>query len=227
MMRSIGTRSRGSSDAGFSLLEMIVSIGLMALILSAMPAAIRLATRALNAVQGVDRNFANHTALDFVEQRLGEALSIYDRGADGRLQIVFRGEVDSLTFVAPAAIGPEGGLYRFELRALQEPDADITALASSSSSNGLGLHLSWNEFRPSRRDIALIDRRDKRIVSGLAEFSLRYYGPPSLRSAPEWQDAWTSQDRLPDLVEIRTAVTNAGQTTARIIRVPLHLKPPR
>ncbi len=229
MRRATVAGSRVAPDDGFSLLELIVSIGLLALILSAMPAAVRLGARALNVVQGVDRNFANNTALDFVEQHLSEALSIYDRGADGRLQIVFRGEAGLLAFVAPATLGPDGGLYRFELKAVKESSVDTpTELRTSADNgNGLSLQLSWNEFRPSRRDKTPIDRRDKRIMSGISEFSLRYYGLVNPQSEPEWINAWTSNERLPELIEIRTAVINASQSIVTTVRVPLRLRPAR
>jgi general secretion pathway protein J len=210
----------GPDDGGFSLIEVIVSIGLLALILAAMPSALRLGFRALNSVQSVDRNFANQAGLDFVEQRAGEATPIYDRGADGRLQVVFRGETDVLAFVAPAAIGPEGGLYWFELAAVQGP-------ADAGRESGISLNLSWSAFRPTARDRASADRREKQIATGISAFSLRYYGSPGPRSSPEWMDVWTSKERLPDLIELRATSASGGRNMTRVMRVPLRLKPAR
>ncbi len=207
-------------DDGFSLIELIVSIALLALILAGMPSALRLGFRALDAVQIVDRNFANQAGLDFVEHRAGEAYAIYDRGADGRLQIAFRGEADAVAFVAPATIGPEGGLYWFELAAVQGP-------ADAGRETGISLRLSWSSFRPSSRDRAPADRRERQIASGISAFSLRYYGSPSPRTPPEWMDVWISKERLPDLIELRTTSASAGHSLTRVMKVPLRLKPAR
>ena len=203
-------------EAGFSLLELIVSIGLLALILATMPAALRLGGRALNVAESVDQDFAKHVALEFVAQRLTQAISIYDRRADGRLRIMFRGEDKSISFVAPATLGSAGGLYWFELK------------ARTGAAETLDVILSWSEFRASRAESQSAPVQFDRLLLGdVQHFNLRYYGAATVRAEPGWADTWTSNDTLPEIVEIRITGHSAGQTTSKTVRVPLRLRPSR
>jgi prepilin-type N-terminal cleavage/methylation domain-containing protein len=207
-------RPRCGRDAGFTLLEIIVCIGLLALILSAMPAALRLGSRALNVIDKVDRDFANRMSIDFLAQRLTQTIAIYDRGADGRLKVMFQGKANAILFVAPAVLGSSGGLYLFEVKPDSRPlDKPM-------------MMLKWTEYRARKTDgKARPVARERELVHDLYDYSFRYYGSASARAQPEWLDDWTSTDTLPEMVDIRVTALNAGQTITRSVRVPLRLRP--
>lgn len=214
MMRGHAVQRRDGRDAGFSLLELIVCIGLLALILSAMPAALRLGSRALNVIDSVDRDFANRMSIDFLAQRLSQTIAIYDRGADGRLKIMFQGNAKAISFVAPAVLGSSGGLYLFAVN------------PGSGSIEKRLMMLNWTEYRA--RNIEGKSKpalRERELVHDLQDYSFRYYGSADARAKPEWVDDWTSTDTLPEMVDIRVTALNAGQTTISSVRVALKLRP--
>ena len=214
MSEGAAVRRRGRRDAGFTLLEMIVCIGLLALILSAMPAALRLGSRALNVIDNVDRDFANRMSIDFLAQRLSQTIAIYDRGADGRLKIMFQGNANAISFVAPAVFGSSGGLYLFAVN------------PGSASLEKRMMMLNWTEYRA--RNIEGKSKpalRERELVHDLQDYSFRYYGSVGVGAQPEWVDDWTSTDTLPEMVDIRVTALNAGQATVRSVRVPLRLRP--
>ena len=103
-------RNSDNNDAGFTVLELLVALALLALMLAAMPSALRLGARALSAAVDLERNAERRAAMDFIEQRLVQASPIYEHRADGRSRIAFRGAATAVTFVAPAASGSMGGL---------------------------------------------------------------------------------------------------------------------
>ena len=214
MTRGSAARRRDGRNAGFTLLEMIVCIGLLALILSAMPAALRLGSRALNVIDNVDRDFANRMSIDFLAQRLAQSVAIYDRGADGRLKIMFQGNASAISFVAPAVLGSSGGLYLFEVKPRTGPLEKRMMM------------LNWLEYRARRTEgKARPEPRERELVHDLQDYSFRYYRSASARAQPEWTDDWTSTDTLPEMVDIRVTALNAGQTIMRSVRVPLRLRP--
>ena len=179
-----------------------------------MPAALRLGSRALNVIDTVDRDFANRMSIDFLAQRLTQTIAIYDRGADGRLKVMFQGKASAISFVAPAVLGSSGGLYLFEVKPESGPLEKRMMM------------LNWTEYRARKTDgKARPVARERELVHDLQDYSFRYYGSASARAQPEWFDDWASTDTLPEMVDIRVTALNAGQTITRSVRVPLRLRP--
>ncbi|MFA5949756.1 MAG: prepilin-type N-terminal cleavage/methylation domain-containing protein [Hyphomicrobium sp.] len=200
-------------DAGFSLLEVLVSLVLIALIVCMMPGTVRLAHRALQIADGLERISSDAAALDLVERRLSEAMPIYEHSADGLLAVAFKGDAHSLTFVAPMVTETaESGLYLFAFGAL--PTAD----------NNEAIALSWQPFRakpdPRERPPSVEQRI---LVRRIRDFSLRYLGAGSPDKDADWLDTWKQSDGLPTLIEINYSPDHAG-APSRSRRVELHLR---
>ena len=201
-----------SADAGFSLIEMVVSLGLIALLLAALPGALRLGTRALATAQDLDRNAARAAAIDMIERHMAQAMPIYEHFADGRLKIAFRGEPSAVDFLAPAGHGPTGGLYLWELKSTPAADAR----------NDVTLYLSV--YRPGLAGQRSIQERQERLLIPDTELALRYFGAPTTtRSDAQWYESWSATDRLPELVEVR--FTSRHHDQGRQLIVPLRLRP--
>jgi Prokaryotic N-terminal methylation motif len=209
---------RRYTEVGLTLIELLVALALTALIMAAMPTALRLANRALGTVDSLDRDDAESAALDLVSRNLTQTLAIYERGRDGRLQVLFRGETNALTFVAPATLGPAGGVFRFEL----------TTVEVTTGKPGVDVMLAWTLYRPpAAENVPRPERRERVLIANAAEFSLNYFGSQRTDTEPEWSTSWPATDTIPDLVEIRLAVPRSGGSAWRTIRVPLRLKPGR
>ena len=126
-------------EAGFTLLELLVSLVLTALLMVAMPAALTLAKRTAAAGHELDRDAAIEAVAAFIENRLSEATAIYDRGDDGRLHVIFKGDPDALGFVAPIKfVTGDAGLAKLDLK-----------IASDEQSHN-GLVMVWTPWRPQQ-----------------------------------------------------------------------------
>ncbi|MGL4397060.1 MAG: PulJ/GspJ family protein, partial [Hyphomicrobium sp.] len=90
-------------ESGFTLLETLVSVMLLALAVAFLPGLLSLGTRSMQARTAMDAQSAEAPAQQFLEQRLAGAVAAVRRGDDGRLMPAFAGRRDELTFVAPAA----------------------------------------------------------------------------------------------------------------------------
>lgn len=205
---------------GWTLIEMLVALALTALLLVGMPSTLRLAARALGLAEGLGREADDRAALDLVGRALSQALPMYERGPDGRLQVLFSGAPAALAFVAPARIGPESGLFRLELT-MVPPSA-----GADQQGRPPGLWLAWSLYRPPETDDSPPPARlERRLIADARSLSIRYFGAIRSRQEPEWSTSWTVPDTIPDLVEITIATPRSDQGLDLQIRVPLRLKP--
>jgi general secretion pathway protein J len=209
------------SQAGFTIVELLVSLTILTLIIAFIPGTLRIGQR----VWEVDRTFERREALStfrrYVEQRLAEAMPFYLRDRTGGVRIEFAGEPGRLVFVAPAAAGPAGGgVYRFEL--MREDGA--------ASQQPLVLRQSLYripDVAQARNDDAPLPAAvEQRSRSGVAGLSFRYFGAAEPQRPAQWQSQWTRPDSLPELVEISLSTGARAQTVQRTI-VQLRLGPPR
>lgn len=205
--------SSAKTDAGFTLVEMLVALALLALMLASMPSALRLGLRALSAAEDLERAAARQAATDFMEQRLVQASPIYEHRADGRSRVAFRGDATSVTFIAPAASGATSSLYSFEFKA-------ATDVAGRN-----GVAASFASYRPGSDRPDSRAPRQERLLLPETGVAFRYFGAATPRSAPQWNEVWDATDNLPELVEVRLMAARSG--TSRVLLVPLRLRPQR
>lgn len=198
-------------EAGFSLIEMLVAITILALVLAMLPGTFSLAHRTWDATAVLDQRARQDGGRSFLQARLAEAMPVFEPVGAGAVQLVFTGSAETLTFVAPSANGPQGaGLYRFLLESQPQGSA------------GHALTVTVAPFVLKRgRDTDAMPAEQHVLYQGNTSASFRYFGRKDLRTAtPSWQTAWTRRDALPDAVEL--AITS-GKTT-RTILIELRLK---
>jgi prepilin-type N-terminal cleavage/methylation domain-containing protein len=111
----------GHADAGFTLVEVIVSLALVVLMLALLPNAIGLGRRAWETHENALARIEIQAGIGLLEQRLAEAMPVVEPGAAVLGQLAFRCGGEGLSFVAPAAgRGDAGGLRRWTLAFVPE-----------------------------------------------------------------------------------------------------------
>lgn len=182
------------SDAGFTLMEVLVSLVLLALVLGLLASGLRYAQSTWDATARLDELAGAEMAEAFIRARLVEAMPLYEQRRAGTVRALFQGADDAMSFVAPAPNGPAGaGLYRYTLEAAA--GAGRRALVV-----GLAPHL------PSASDSVLerpLDRYE--LMRNIRSVSFRYFGRGEPRAEPAWHTAWTRTDAMPSLVQIAIA----------------------
>jgi general secretion pathway protein J len=197
-------------EAGFTLLEMLVSLALAALLFALVPGTLKFAQRWAATAAALDRSSRADAGLRFIEQRLAETTAIYERGDDGRLRIIFSGEPDKVTFMAPVKFdAAASGLAQLELKIAEG-----------------GLALAWTPWRPA---VAGDDARSpaptksRIVVPASRGLALRYFGAVTQSDQPAWSDQWHRPDAIPDLIELRVS----AEGEVKVLMLPLRLKMPQ
>jgi general secretion pathway protein J len=198
--------SANRGEAGFSLIEMLVAITILALVLAMLPGTFSLAHRTWDATAVLDQRARQDGGRSFLQARLAEAMPVFEPVGAGAVQLVFAGSTERLTFVAPSANGPQGGgLYRFTLETrLQALVVTVAPFVAKRA-----------------RDADTLPSGEHILYDGLTSATFRYFGRKDLRAAaPSWQTEWSRRDALPDAVEL----TVASGTATRTILIELRLK---
>jgi general secretion pathway protein J len=214
------TQRPADSESGFTLLEVLLSLVILSLIFSFVGGALRFSSRAWEAAEGLDRGSSMSAVRTFLEQRLVEAMPVYERDQEGRVRIAFTGLPHELSFVSPASRGEAGaGLYRFALHLHS---------AVGTARTGTALALSQTLYRPEApRPIAETSADNQVLLENTDGIGFRYFGREDARTPVAWHSAWTRTDALPELVEISVLL---GEQDARawpplVVELKLRLAP--
>jgi general secretion pathway protein J len=198
-------------QAGFTLVELLVAMTLLAFLSIALFGGLRFGARSWEAVvdSSAERDRIASTQT-FLRDRLGQltlpgpaGLGNFD--ADGRLD----GGPERLEFIAPwlSALSL-GGLYRF-------------TLWHEDTGNGR-LMLRW---QPAEADPDALEELgdlagERVLLDGVSEFSLSYYGAADEDAEPEWFDQWENPGAPPRLVRVDLAFADARRVWPVFVVAP-------
>lgn len=201
--------ARARAQDGFTLVEVLVSLGLLALVMALLTGGIRFAQNTWVAAARLDAQASAGTAEGFLRARLGEAMPLYEQAGSGLVRVAFTGTEESFSFVAPAANGPLGaGLYHH-----------VVEVAAGSA---LRVKLVPYQAKESQSQITGIEEQHI-LMSNVRALTLRYFGPGAPRAQPAWHAAWKRADALPQLVEFTIARSDGAD--AHQVVVELRLRP--
>jgi general secretion pathway protein J len=200
-------------DGGFTLIEMLVSLTLLALVLALLPGTLRLGRRAWDSAETIHAGSGLSAALALIEQRLAEAKPYLAQTAAGPSLPVFSGTGERIEFIAPFAGGPLGeGLYRIAISsegAADEEERQQLVLRLYDPAGGAGQNA----------------RLERVIVEDLASGAFRYFGAPVQGSERSWRREWTGATQLPELVELSLVSRRTAVGALSPLRVALKLRP--
>lgn len=199
-----------SSDGGFTLIEILVALAILALLVGLIPQALRLTGRAAMLEAGASRGEQILAALQFLDTRLKAVLPLSERDSTGLTSLVFSGTPETIRFVSPARTGPEGGgIYRFELGPVS---------GEEGAGEVRGLMLRQSQWHPEKDRASTVWTQE--LVPDDARVRLRYFGAAQQRTAPLWAVTWQRTDAMPLMIEITIEDTRMGRSQ-RLIVAPM------
>ncbi|MEZ5931998.1 MAG: prepilin-type N-terminal cleavage/methylation domain-containing protein [Alphaproteobacteria bacterium] len=186
-MRACRNR-RPRSEAGFTLMELLVALTLMAMLMTAMLGGLRLGARVWEA--SGDRLEANDrlaAVRGFLRQRLEDASPASETDGEATSRPLFQGEPSKLRLASsmPASLGQ--GLFLMELSLRSHEDGDGTK----------DLVLRWRSWPD------IVDGVEERaLLDDVAGLKLGYFSRAEGERVGRWRDSWPDQRLMPELVRI-------------------------
>lgn len=195
---------RGRRRAGFTLVEMLVSLALFSLISLLLIQAIG----AAGMLSGLGGRLSTDTDLDIVRDHLrGSLARLAGRDTNGR-RPPFLGEPERFTGTVLANRGTErGGAVRQSVWAIRRGDGTVDLVETRGVGPETGM------------------RPPEVLVSRAAAVRLRYFGAALADPQPGWRPAWTRRDRPPTLIEISLDFPAGDRRRWPPLLVPLGVGP--
>ncbi|MFT5444991.1 MAG: general secretion pathway protein J [Gammaproteobacteria bacterium] len=190
---------------GFTLIEVVVSIALFALLMGVVYSGFSTAVRAYDAAESrVGKIERMRVISAFIRRSVSGAQALALANRD-KWALQFEGEGDRIRYVAdlPGYVGISG-LHEIVLEL--EPSGDQRDLVMRRRVLSMG------------RDGQVQGDFDTRVLAeGIEIFSLRFYGANEGAAEPTWQDSWQSVKHMPLLVEL--SVTASGEPPWPLLQV--------
>ena len=181
-MKQVGPR-----DAGFTLVELLVTLALMSLLSVIVLGSLRFGIRAWQreAVHADSIDRVRHAAT-MLRSLIEDAYPYYAAGSDARGRIEFQGTSESLNFLAPAPLAL-GGIGRSRFRVfLERHDSQQDLMLSSEPELASGTSA----------------RATARLVDNVKAVTISYFSGTASAKEVAWQREWTLPSRLPQLVRV-------------------------
>jgi len=193
---------------GFTLLELLVAMALLALLATTLTGSLRFGARSWDAAAERGRTWSEVAAVqDFLRNTLSQAQPLPPR-AGAEPPPGFEGDAGGLRLVAPLGerFGPPG-LYRLELRIVP-------------SAAGLGLRLSW---RPLESEAGAGGQR--LLLEGFDRLAFAYRGAPAADGTPApWRNAWPAAEPPPHLLRLEGTRPVSGRESWIPLLLPLRVE---
>jgi general secretion pathway protein J len=187
------------AEAGFTLLELLISMTLLGLLMLVVLGGLRFGARAW------ERNEAHTTATDDV--RLAQALLrreiarvypliLMDQAHLEDRHVDFDGTEDTMSFLAPSpdALAAAGR-------------ARITLKRTVRNGRAVLVFSARQELAASNRTYSEI------LVEGLKALDFSYFGREQPTETPRWRDHWTNEMRLPQLIRVHAQFAGGDART--------------
>ena len=185
------------AESGFTLLELLVSITIFALLMVVLTGALQLGSRQVKRLTGqVDRTTDVALAQNFLRTHLGAAQPLVASSGDSKV-IQFDGEPNGIEFVATA---PES----VRLGGLQ-----VLTVAYRQAKGGADgqLVVGWRPLREGP-DAPAASPPPTVLLDHVRAAKFVYYGPPTPKDAADWQTDWKRMTYLPLLVRVSVTFAN-------------------
>ena len=199
-----------TSQRGFTLLELLISVALLVLLTTFLFEGLRLVTHGLGPqADRLDRASRMAVAQNFLRAQLADARPVLEP-ATGWKSIEFDGRPDGIDFVgvAPESVSIAG------LEALS------VVFDKRPGARGGELLLRWRPYEGTSSKTAS-DIRNSRLLENLRSAEFAYFGVTSPNQPPTWHSTWQNMAYLPSLVRLSLEFSDAQRMPELVVALRL------
>lgn len=189
-MNPAATLMRPDREAGFTLAEVLVTLGLLGLFAVLLTGALGGTVRAGQSLAQPAGDGGIAAAQRVLRARLEHTTPVVRTDSIDPI-VDLRGDARRLSFTAPPPDRQDPDalqLYRLTLT----PAGDLVLYSASSLNSRIDLS-----------DPALTGWQGTRLLSDVAELELSYFGPDRFVASERWQTVWMQRQQLPALIRVR------------------------
>ena len=184
------TPQRRLHEQGFTLVELLVAVTLLALLTTLVFGALKYAARAWAAADHRAVASADLSAVqDVLRHSITGAYPAFASADPTDREITFNGAGESLALVAPLPAAIASGVEA-QQRFFVEGEGRSRALV-----------MGWRFELPASNEATPLPENRVRLLDHVRALRFAYYGAPDPSQAPGWWEGW-SGTRLPDLVRV-------------------------
>ena len=186
------------AEAGFTLIEMLVALAILALMTALIATSIGMARKALSFVEVASSEAPVAAAQSYVHAAIVQARPVQRAGVTTGRELGFAGTSEAVSFIT--SYGPRGqydGLYRVVLARAPSPDHP----------SRFDLVVTQSLYRPPSggSEPPFVTPASALLIENITGLSFSYFAAAEDGSGPLWQDSWSALDQLPALVAIDVA----------------------
>jgi len=207
--------------AGFTLVEVVIAMALLATIMVLLYSGLSFALKSWDAGDANGRRVADRRlGENFLRREMTELFPMRWKDATA-VKFAFEGEQDHLRFVSSRPAGlQQGGLSLVAL----EVREGLGVAPSGTGSNAPRRHLMMRRAQPDDEavDFRPLDKVDPvLLIADVDSVQFSYFGAESDFQEPRWSDSWAHKAQIPLLVRLRVKMMDGRVLPDFVVRVML------
>lgn len=222
-MISSGKRESAMSQEGFTLLELVVALTLVALMAVGLWAVLQVSVRSWSrGTEYVDKNQRHRSIIDLVRKQMASAYALYTQGNQLTGEIpypVFSGKEEGVTFVSLNSL-------RFQ----ESPGLTLVSYGISQADDGSYALVEKEQpyLGQLPEEGSTVDSKEIPVFEKLSSCILEYYDPGDVENEARWVSEWDGRQlgRLPAAISLTMISKDAaGRDLNRHMVVPVKAGP--
>ncbi len=193
-MKVVSPKVCADPEAGFSLVEVLVTLVLVSVMATAMAAMTGQFRQLINNTDRSGDKMALQAATRYLTRQLEQAEAIQIDGINGGSSPCMTGEIDKVKFVANVRLGA----ISYGLRNLEFELNDGEKLVRSSALRRLAVEGDALKLEPAV------------VLDGVQALEFAYFGSLTGTEAPAWHDSWSAVARLPQAISVTVKQSRKG-----------------
>jgi general secretion pathway protein J len=208
--------------AGFTLVEVVIAMALLAAIMAMLYSGLTFALRSWDAGDANGRRVADRRlGENFLRRELTELFPMRWKDATA-VKFAFEGEEDHLRFVSSRPAGlQEGGLSLVGLEVGAGPGV---AASATGSNDPRARNLYMRRAMPDDEAVSFapLEKADPvLLIANVDNVQFSYFGAEGDFAEPRWIDSWPYKAHMPLLVKLRVTMADGRVLPEFVIRVVL------